>query len=128
MKYTVELDENEVFDVIHTILCDGLYGMSNSGFRLEFDDVDYQVARAKVSNPCREDVWLQILKDGKSLTFTDLEGKGEYTKKLTLALAIEGLKNPEIAEEVKEIVDGEYDANTGDKVIQYILFGEVVFG
>lgn len=127
MKFTVELDENEVFDVLHSILCDGLYGLSNSGLRLEYEDVDYQAAKAKLTNPCREDVWLQILKDGKTITFTDTEGS-EDDALLTLAKAIEGLKNPAIADEVKEMVEGDYDANTGDIVIQYILFGELVYG
>lgn len=127
MKYTVELEQTEVFDVLHTILCDGLYGLSSAGLTLEFEDADYQAARVKITNPCREDVWLQILKDGKSITFTDNEGS-EDDAVLTLAKAIEGLKNPEIADEVRELVEGDYDANTGDKVIQYILFGELVYG
>lgn len=127
MKYTVELEETEVFDVLHAILCDGLYGLSNSGLTLEYEDADYKEAKAKLTSPCREDVWLQILKDGKSITFTDNEGSEEDAV-LTLAKAIEGLKNPKIADEVREIVEGNYDANTGDTVIQYILFGEVVYG
>lgn len=121
----LRLHESEVIKILHAIFCDGLYYMRSYGFEMEYSNADYEEAKAKLENPCIEDVQIQMLKDGKGITFRDNDG--EFTRTLTLKSA---KKNARFisARNAANILDGDYDAGDADIALQQILFKEIVFG
>jgi hypothetical protein len=69
----------------------------------------------------------KLLIDGKAIKFTDSEGEDEEVWVLTLAKLIKGyelnmINRPHDA----DIENG--DATTSDCIVQYALFGDVVYG
>jgi len=132
--FTAQLSETEINDVFLTILCgcvsQGYF--SGYGIQLEYDDNHYKQAKenlikARKEKPCLEDVWLQMLVDGNSLKFEDVEGDGEYTRVLTLKDIREKLPTAPF-DNLKALLDGDGDVTDEDIVLQHILYGELIFG
>jgi hypothetical protein len=128
------LSNEEKEQVLHTILCDGLSPLNGCGLDIKYSDKSYAAAKKTwleanpAKSPCQEDIWLQIIKDG-NFTIVDLEGEGEHTKKLTLDM-LDSIKSERVVGLIKNILDedGDYDAWDAFDILQYILYGELVFG
>src|SRR5882757_6073735 len=119
------LTQDEVSKVIWTAFVDGgLSELGGAGIEFDYKEADYKAARAKLKNPCREDVWLQILKDGNALAFKELEENKQPVTHLTLAMATKNLKNPKAISYIVDILDeeGNHDAITCYNVLQFALF------
>jgi hypothetical protein len=134
MEIILILNNEEKEKVLHTILCDGLSPLNSCGLDIKYSDKSYSAAR-KIwiaanpdKSPCREDILLQVIKDGK-FTIVDLEGEGEHTKKLTLDM-LDSIKSERAVGLIMNILDenGDYDAWDAFNTLQYILYGELVFG
>ncbi len=126
---TATLTEQESLDIFYNSLCNavGTGYMLGHGLEMNYADVDYQTAKAKLGKPCYEDVLLQILKDGHALTFTDREGEGEYTRSVTLADVY--ARMPKVPLENLANFQRELDdANDADIVLQTVFFEGVIFG
>ncbi len=127
---TLNLNPQEIDQVILSILCNGALSFaSQSGLDYNYDRSQYNAH--KEGNQCHEDVLLAMLKSGGKIEFIDEEGDGDYNKDLTLALATEKLSDIEqgdIYQNVTNIITGEGDAEDDYCVLQYILYGEVIFG
>ena len=126
------LTEQEIETVLLDCFCNG--GLSE----LYSSGIDYAVNKANykkfaVDNEYYEDNLINLLKGGGRLKFIDFENSDSATFFLTLNLAIEKLTeitDVNIIEKVKDILleNGNVDAWHGYEVLQFILFGEVIYG
>lgn len=117
------------------LLSDGLHYIADYGIDLTYSKKDYELAKENciLLSPCWEDVLTQMLIDGKKLTFLDIEGDGDMNADLTLESIDNGLKtlygvNPTFTNAVNDFLEENGDAETCDTILQYLLYGEVVFG
>ena len=69
---------------------------------------------------------MQILKDGNSITFIDVKGKGEYTEFLSLRKAFQNIPKVSLRT-LLEFEEGMEDTNSASIVLQTILYEEIVF-
>jgi len=118
MKFTLE----EVYDIFHTSLCNGLPYIQGYGLYLDYDEYEYDNAKTKLINPCYEDILIQILKDGGTLIIADNE-----EHKITKDEVIKRMKDVPFDTIVNFIQEID-DATDADNVIQTITFGEVIYG
>lgn len=121
----MKLSNEQLKSLLLSILCDGLYNMHGYGFELDYSESAYHIARAKLTNPCIEDVQLQMLIDGEGLTFTDLEGDNTVTLTWDIAMENHSLIPLDI---LGDCVETGGDADSLDLCLQYILFKEIIFG
>jgi hypothetical protein len=123
---TVQLTPQESETHFHNALCNGLGQVRAYGLELEYDSDHYKEARTKLDNPCFEDVLMQILKDGHSLTLVDEEGDEEDTI-VTLKEVHERVSKTPIRHLVDAIEEND-DAETADVILQTVFLNDVVYG
>lgn len=130
----IKLTQTESENIFHTALCNGLGYMSGYGLAFQFEKEAYQSAkenlRAKLGADaaiCYEDVLLQILRDGSTLTMKDEEGDGDMDSTITLQDVHERVQKTE-ARFLIDMIQEQDDAETADVVLQTVFFGEIVFG
>lgn len=92
------------------------------------DGKKYQEAKAKLQNPCLEDVWAQMLLDGEKLTIMDNEDAKKHT--ITLDKVVNGfayliLNHPTNYANIMDENDDMWDM---DAFLQSVVFGEVIYG
>lgn len=125
---TITLTPEELYDIVLSCLCDGLYYFSGYGFTLEYDQAEYEISRGKLTNPSREDVQLQMLKDGYGLTFRDEAETTEDSHTVTLNAALINQNYQSIpAKTILTMLEGDYDAGVADECLQYLLYGKLIF-
>jgi hypothetical protein len=126
------LEKEEALSVIHSALCNGgLSELECSGVVINVTKEDYAQAKQELidggaSDICIEDVWAQVLRSGKPLQFFDEEGEEE--QEFTLDKAIEEMSKEEALDVVNCIREEQDDAFTGWELLQFCLYGEVIFG
>jgi hypothetical protein len=109
-------------------LCNALdYVESGYGLELKTKKAEYEAAKEKLDAVSYEDVLMQILKDGGTLTMVDHECEGEYTRTITLADVHQRVKDTPI-KHLMDMINENDDAVTGDVIIQQVFFEEVIFG
>lgn len=119
--------EKLFFDSLVEIYGSGYF--NGHGLFWDWDKEDYKAARAKLKEPCAEDVLMQILRDGKTIKIVDEEGEGEYTRDISLEMIYENAKLVRLDDALAIIPEeGNYDIENCDRVLQTLLFKEVVFG
>lgn len=99
------------------------------------DTDDYVAAREKAKQalgekPCYCDTIYQLLVDGGKLYLEDAEDEGELYS-LDYKQLLKGIKmwEKENHTTIKKAIDNsEFDAEDGDTIFQYAVFGEVVYG
>lgn len=123
---TIQLTPQESETHFHNALCNGLGQVRAYGLELEYDDNHYKEARTKLDSPCFEDVLMQILKDGHSLTLVDEEGDEEDAI-VTLKDVHERVSKTPIRHLVNAIEE-EDDAETADVILQTVFLNDVVYG
>jgi hypothetical protein len=102
------------------------YMCSSYGLDLRYKESDYKNAKAKLTNPCIEDVWMQMLRDGSRIGLKDLEG-GMGTEYITLDTIHERVKNVPITD-LLDMIDENDDATTGEIVLQIVFLNEIMYG
>jgi hypothetical protein len=126
MKITLTPEESEEF--FHNALCNALgtgyiYGY---GIDIAINESEYQEAKAKLNNPCYEDILMQVLRDGNTLTMADMEGgMGEVS--ITLADIHERVQQTPLVHLVAMINETD-DAETADAIIQTVFYQDIIFG
>jgi hypothetical protein len=123
---TVQLTPQESETHFHNALCNGLGQVRAYGLELEYDSDHYKEARTKLDSPCFEDVLMQILKDGHSLTLVDEEGDEEDAI-VTLKEVHERVSKTPIRHLVDAIEEND-DAETADVILQTVFLNDVVYG
>jgi len=128
MKITLSKSESE--KIFHNSLCNGsqiaFYGLS-----IEYDPKEYNKSKKSLEKAnqslCYEDVWMQMLKDGYSLTIVDSEGEGDYTKSITLADVHARVKLTP-TRHLMDAINEEDDGDTADVILQTVFFKDIIFG
>lgn len=95
------------------------------------DEKDYEAARQRLAErekadmkPCHEDVLAEILESGGKLTVYDREDDKDH--ELTLEKLLNGWKK--YAEDHNADDFDEYDGISADCIMQYVIFGDVIYG
>jgi hypothetical protein len=131
MKIILTPQESE--EMFHNALCNGLSYISGYGLILETDEQDYQAAKQslKSKNPdqgiCYEDVLLEVLRLGKSLTIIDEEGDGEMNSTIDLSDVHERVAQTPI-EHLTNMITENDDAETADVMLQTVFYQDIIFG
>jgi hypothetical protein len=127
----VVLEQVEAEEYFHTALCNALGEMRYYGLDLDFDEEAYKTAKAKLTEnanaTCYEDVLIQMLKDGGTLTMVDEEGDGEWTRTITIKEVHDRVASTPIRH-LMDMINENDDATTGDVLLQTVFFNEVIFG
>ena len=123
----IQLTPQESETMFHNALCNGLGYMSGYGLEFEYSEEQYRAAKTKLQSPCFEDVLMQILRDGGSLTFVDVECDGEYTRSVSLADVHERVQKTPLRFLI-DMINEQDDAETADVMLQTVFFEEIIFG
>lgn len=123
----IQLTPQESETMFHNALCNGLGYMSGYGLEFEYSDEQYSAAKTKLQSPCFEDVLMQILRDGGSLTFVDVECDGEYTRSVSLADVHSRVQQTPLRF-LTDMINEQDDAETADVMLQTVFFEEIIFG
>jgi hypothetical protein len=70
----------------------------------------------------------EALWDGNSITVVDAEDPDEVLGELTLEKINKAMNMAECSDEVECFLDESYDIWTTDNIIQFAMFGEIVYG
>ena len=121
---------------IVNILSDATYGNSSVHIkspRKAYDNLKEEFGD-KLDEMCREDVWAEILLRGGKLCIVDLEDEDDFgncTEKLAgledFGTAFEKWRD-ERPQDYADFCTGNDDFYTGWNFLQYVQFGEVVYG
>lgn len=131
----ISLTPQEAESHFHNALCNGLGYISSYGLELEYNDADYKAAKQNIlknktaediSVVCYEDVLVQILRDGKTLTLVDNEN-GEDDAVITLKDVHERVEKTPIQHLMNAITEND-DAETADVILQTVFLGDIVYG
>lgn len=129
MKIILEKQESE--EIFFNAMCNGLGYVTGYGLELDYKEKDYAAAaaaiKAKGVSPCFEDVLLEILKRGGSLTLVDRECDGEYTSTITLKDVHERVAQTPL-DHLMAMLKEEDDAITADVILQTVFFQDIIFG
>ena len=124
---TITFTNEESENYFYNSLCNGLGEMGGYGLSLDYNTKEYQSAQEKLESPCFEDVLMQILRDGGSITLVDEECEGEYTKSITMKDVHERVAKTPIKHLTDAITEND-DAITADVIIQTVFFEDIIFG
>ena len=127
----MELTKQQIEEMFHSALCNGLDYFRGYGLELDWYKEKYNEAKQKLDNPCFEDVLMQILKDGGKLYIIDNESsdgfEGSYDVKITLEDVY--TKLPTTPESILiDMLEEQDDVETADAILQTVFYGEIIFG
>ena len=130
MKITLSQEESE--QIFYNSLCNALGTGYIEGYGLEIDcdRSQYKSSREHLLSQgkdiCYEDILMQVLRDGGSLTIIDHDG-GEYTRTITLKDVHERVGETDHQSLINFSLEQD-DVSDADMVIQTVFFQEVIFG
>lgn len=131
----IVLTQQEAESHFYNALCNGLDYIGNYGLELTYNDNDYAAAKqnilkdrtaADISVVCYEDILMQILRDGKSLTLIDNE-EGEDPAEITILHVHERVEKTPLRHLVDAISEND-DVVTADVILQTVFLGDIVYG
>ena len=134
MQIILTPQESEQY--FYNALCNGLGEMPGYGLELAYNGKhslnEYDIAKQHLLDEgktgiCYEDVLMQILRDGNTLTMVDVEGEGEYTRRINMATVHDKVQNTPLVH-LQAMIDEQDDAITADVILQTVFFDEIVFG
>ena len=127
MKINLTPEESETY--FHNSLCNG-HQIADYGLQLDYDEEEYDQARERLeangTSPCLEDVWMEILRGGGTLTLID-EENGEDPSPIKLADVHERVQNTPTYHMMNAINEQD-DGDTADVILQTVFYGDVIFG
>ena len=129
MKIILEKQESE--EIFFNAMCNGLGYVTGYDLELDFNDEEYKAAATKLkesgTSPCFEDVLMQMLRDGNSITLVDIGCEGDYTISITLKDVHERVALTPTSH-LMDMINENDDACTADVVLQTVFFEDIVFG
>lgn len=130
MEITLTKEESEKY--FHNALCNGLGQMGGYGLQFDYEAADYAKAKKRLqakgqTGICLEDVFMEILRMGKKLSFKDIEGDGDYDRSITLKDVHDRVQKT-TPHHLVDMIDENDDADTADIILQTVFFEEVIFG
>jgi hypothetical protein len=125
----IKLTEKECLDILHTAMCNypnyGNCFIKAKSTKEALDAKEQILKENENSVVCREDVWLNIIKNGGTLLLKDEEGgEDEWElniKTLQEKMPLLPLKN------LTNFVNETDDADDADIAIQILFIGEILF-
>jgi len=130
---TITLTEQESEEYFYNSLCNGISYMEGYGLEMKTKEAQYKAAKETLQqlNPghmvCYEDVLMQILRAGGTLTLDDIDNDGEETATISLADVHEKVcKTP--ATYLMQMVSEQDDATTADCILQTVFYDDIIFG
>ena len=127
----IKLTHSESENYFYNALCNGLYELGLYGLEFNYDPDQYKLSRSRFQeqNPnesiCSELIWMQMLKDGYTLTVVDSDSETEYP--ITLTEVHERVQLTPV-NHLMDMVNEHDDAITADVILQTVFFKEVIFG
>lgn len=129
----IMLTPQESEEYFYNALCNGLGYVSSYGISLDYSDEDYADAKKKLGLdrpdffPCFEDVLMEILRMGNTLTIVDEEGDEENNSTITLKDVHEKVSKAPVRH-LMDMINENDDAETADVIIQQVFFNDIIFG
>jgi hypothetical protein len=130
---TIQLTQQESEQHFHNALCNGLGEIGYYGLDLDYDDQKYQDAKIALQTQsptsviCYEDVLMEILKSGGTLTLLDNEDDDNEVASITISDVHERVSQTPIKHLTDAIMEND-DATTADVIIQTVFLNEIVYG
>ena len=131
----IKLSQKESEEYFYTTLCNHS-AIDTYGFEFTYDVEDYRKAKISLlenmkrdelkDTICREDVLMEILKNGGKLYLTDKEGNGEYTKGITIDEVHERVQLAPKNHLFNMILE-HADSTSASVILQTVFYGEVLF-
>ena len=124
---TITLTHEKSEELFYNALC-GAGVLAGYGLSLKTKTGDYATAKKMIEKNgiCREDVWMQILRMGSTLTIVDHEADDEYHT-ITIKDVHERVQNTDL-HYLNEAINENGDGTTDDVILQTVFFNEVIFG
>ena len=120
----VLLTKEERKKLLHAAFC-GAGHFHYGAMGIEYSQDDYKIARDAVDpGPCREDVWLKMFELDMPIWIEDFEDDEKY---FITPERLANLDNLPI-NIIYKILDGDYDAEDLDWVLEFIMFNEKIYG
>ena len=129
----IKLTPQESEEYFYNALCNGLDYVSSYGISLDYSEEDYAEAKKKLAVdrpdffPCFEDVLMEMLKMGNTLTMVDEEGDEDSNSTITLKDVHDRVSKTPVRH-LMNMINEDDDAETADVIIQQVFFNEIVFG
>ena len=126
MKIVLTKEESEKH--FYNALCNGSMLADNG--TLDYSLRDYKSAKSTLKKagryPCVEDIWLQMLKDGKKLKYVDHEDK-TMNREITLKMVHKRVAKTPL-EHLVDAVNENDDAITAYIILQQVIFDDQIYG
>lgn len=126
---TISLTHEESERIFHNSLCNG-HQIADYGLQLDYDEEEYDQARERLeangTSPCLEDVWMEMLRGGGTLTLID-EENGEEPSLIKLSDVHERVQNAPVRH-LLDAINEQDDGDTADVILQSVFYGDVIFG
>jgi hypothetical protein len=130
---TIQLTQQESEQHFHNALCNGLGEIGYYGLDLDYDDQKYQDAKIALQTQsptsviCHEDILMEMLKSGGTLTLLDNEDDDNEVASITISDVHERVSQTPIEHLMNAITEND-DATTADVIIQTVFLNEIVYG
>lgn len=127
MKILLTAQESE--QIFYNSLCNG-HQIAYYGLQLDYDEKEYDKAKKRLvkkgESPCLEDVWMEILRGGGTLTLVD-EENGMDASTINLQDVHDKVQLSDFRH-LLDAINEEDDSDTADVILQSVFYGEVIFG
>lgn len=136
----IKLTNKEAEEMFHAALCNGAGYLSGYGFSLDYSNEKYREAKESLNSRieegsfkakyglCREDIWVEILRVGGTLTLIDGDnGGGHYNSTISLKDVHERVEKSPL-NHLMDMINERDDAITADVILQTVFFNDVIFG
>ena len=122
----IRFTEQETQGIFLDALYNGLGSLADYGLILELDDKNYAQAKKNCDvGSSYEDVLLQILKDGNTLTLIDEEDEDDVN---TIDSQVLYDRLPSVPlNYLVDVINGHDDASTADAILQTVFFNEIIY-
>lgn len=119
---------DRVYNMVHSALCNAVSIDYFFGMQIDVDSSIYSDAKKRIKDVdeiiCQEDVWMEIIKMGEKLVFDGHKDNTAY---------LDSVKIKDNFKHVPDYIIGSYlseydDAHTGAMLLQYLMFGEAIYG
>lgn len=125
----IVLTHEESEKIFYNSLCNG-HEIAYYGLQMQYDDDEYQkskeVLKDKGESPCLEDVWMEMLRQGYTLTLFD-EENGMDPSTITLSDVHERVQLTQV-DHLLDAINEHDDGITADVILQTVFYKEVIFG
>jgi len=125
----IQLTEEESENIFHNSLCNG-HHIAHYGLQMDYSEKEYGKAKKRLQkkgeDPCLEDVWLEILRGGGTLTLID-EENGMDPSVITLKDVHERVQEAPVRH-LMDAINEQDDGDTADVILQSVFYQDVVFG